>query len=140
MSDTLRHPAVNMSQGRTIVYESSAILACLEKAYDEAPCMPRSPALYAVAQSRLHESNEILSVVGDLVVYLRRFPHEKRNVAVVNAKWASVKCELRLWETYLDGHQYLVDPNVPYLCDFTLFTNIAYAVRCDLQLGGLYLC
>ncbi|CAI5710614.1 unnamed protein product [Hyaloperonospora brassicae] len=138
MSDTLRHPAVGMSQGRTIVYESGAILAYLEKAYYEAPCMPRSPALYAVAQSRLHESNEILSVVGDLVVYLRRFPHEKRNVAVVNAKWASVECELRLWETYLDGHQYLVDPNVPYLCDFTLFTNIAYAVRCGLQLDGLY--
>uniref|UniRef100_M4BJ65 GST N-terminal domain-containing protein n=1 Tax=Hyaloperonospora arabidopsidis (strain Emoy2) TaxID=559515 RepID=M4BJ65_HYAAE len=137
-SDTPRRMVVNMSQDRTIVYESGAILAYLEKTYDEAPCMPLSPALYAVAQSRLHESNEILSIVGDLVVYLRRFPHEKRNVAVVNAKWASVECELRLWESYLDGHEFLVDPEVPYLCDFTLFTNIAYAVRCGLQLDGLY--
>ncbi|CAI5710650.1 unnamed protein product [Hyaloperonospora brassicae] len=132
-------PTVSMSQGRTTVFESDAILAYLEKAYDEAPCMPRSPALYAVSQSRLHESSKILSVVGDLVVYLRRFPHEKRDIAVVNAKWVPVECELRLWESSLDGHQYLVDPNVPYLCDFPLFTNFAYAVRCGLQLNGLYL-
>lgn len=126
------------SQYRTIVYESGAILEYLEKKYPEAPCMPASPALYAVAQSRLHEANEILSVVGDLVVYLRRFPQEKRNPAIVNAKWASVESELSLWESYLDGHQFLVDPEVPYLCDFTLFTNVAYAVRCGLQLDGLY--
>ncbi|KAF1787537.1 Thioredoxin-like fold [Phytophthora cactorum] len=126
------------SQYRTVVYESSAILEYLEKKYPEAPCMPASPALYAVAQSRLHEANEILSVVGDLVVYLRRFPHEKRNPAIVNAKWASVENELSLWELYLDGHQFLVDPEAPYLCDFTLFTNVAYAVRCGLQLDGLY--
>ncbi|CAH0486280.1 unnamed protein product [Peronospora farinosa] len=127
-----------LSQYRTIVYESSAILEYLEKKYYMAPCMPESPSLYAVAQSRLHEANEILSVVGDLVVYLRRFPQEKRNPAVVNAKWASVEAELSLWESYLDGQQFLVDPDVPYLCDFTLFTNIAYAVRCGLQLDGLY--
>ena len=76
----------------------------------------------------------------DSVVHLRRLRHEKRNSAAVSAKWASVEYELRLWESYLDGHQYLVDPDVPYLCDFMLFTNIAYAVRCDLQLNGLYLC
>ncbi|KAL3667769.1 hypothetical protein V7S43_007320 [Phytophthora oleae] len=126
------------SQYRTIVYESGAILEYLEKKYPEAPCMPESPALYAVAQSRLHEANEILSVVGDLVVYLRRFPQEKRNPAIVNAKWASVENELNLWESYLDGHQFLVDAEVPHLCDFTLFTNVAYAVRCGLQLDGLY--
>ncbi|KAG6617446.1 Glutathione S-transferase A [Phytophthora cinnamomi] len=117
------------SQFRTIVYESGAILEYLEKKYPEAPCMPASPALYAVAQSRLHEANEILSVVGDLVVYLRRFPQEKRNPAIVNAKWASVESELSLWESYLDGHQFLVDPEVSYLCDFTLFTNVASALR-----------
>ncbi|CAH0474358.1 unnamed protein product [Peronospora belbahrii] len=128
----------SLSQYRTIVYESCAILEYLEKKYYTAPCMPVSTALYAVAQSRLHEANEILSVVGDLVVYLRRFPHEKRNPVVVNAKWAVVEGELSLWEAYLDGHQFLVDSNVPYLCDFTLFTNIAYAVRCGLQLDGLY--
>ncbi|OWZ13162.1 hypothetical protein PHMEG_00013569 [Phytophthora megakarya] len=126
------------TQHRTIVYESGAILEYLEKKYANAPCMPAAPALYAVAQSRLHEANEILSVVGDLVVYLRRFPLEKRNPAVVNAKWASVENELSLWEAYLDGHQFLVDSEVPYLCDFTLFTNVAYAVRCGLQLDGLY--
>ncbi|POM70639.1 Hypothetical protein PHPALM_12892 [Phytophthora palmivora] len=120
------------TQHRTIVYESGAILEYLEKKYAHAPCMPTAPALYAVAQSRLHEANEILSVVGDLVVYLRRFPQEKRNPAIVNAKWASVENELNLWEAYLDGHQFLVDPEVPYLCDFTLFTNVAYA------LDGLY--
>ncbi|CAI5710642.1 unnamed protein product [Hyaloperonospora brassicae] len=136
---TIDATATSMSQGRTTVFGSDAILACLEKAYDEAPCMPRSPALFAVSQPRLHESSKILSVVGDLVVYLLRFPHEKRDIAVVNAKWAPVECELRLWESSLDGHQYLVDPNVPYLCDFPLFTNFAYAVRCGLQLNGLYL-
>ena len=100
-----------------------AILAYLEKMYYEAPCTPRSPALYVVAQSRLHESNDFLSVVVDSVVHLRRLPHEKRNSAAVSAKWASVEYELRLWESYLDGHQYVVDPDVPYLCDFTLFIN-----------------
>ncbi|KAH7485176.1 hypothetical protein PRIC1_004474 [Phytophthora ramorum] len=99
-------------QYRTIVYESGAILEYLEKKYVDAPCMPASPALYAMAQSRLHEANEILSVVGDLVVYLRRFPQDKRNPAVVNAKWASVENELSLWEAYLDGHQFLVDPEL----------------------------
>ncbi|KAL7689807.1 putative Thioredoxin-like superfamily, glutathione S-transferase domain superfamily [Plasmopara halstedii] len=135
--------AVGMSrlmtpQFRTIMYESSAILEYLEKKYPERPSMPSMPALYAVAQSRLHEANEILSVVGDLVVYLRRFPSGKRNMEIVNAKWTSVEKELNLWEFYLDGHQFLVDSNTPYLCDFTLFTNIAYAVRCGLQLDGLY--
>ncbi|RLN26420.1 hypothetical protein BBJ28_00010594 [Nothophytophthora sp. Chile5] len=126
------------AQYRTIVYESGAILEYLEKKYPLMPCMPESPALYAVAQSRLHEANEILSAVGDLVVYLRRFPQGKRNPALVDAKWASVENELSLWEAYLNGHQFLVDPDTPYLCDFTLFTNIAYAVRCGLQLDGLY--
>ncbi|KAI9910363.1 hypothetical protein PsorP6_010976 [Peronosclerospora sorghi] len=126
------------SPSRTIVYESGAILEYLEKRYDQVPCMPTVATLYAVAQSRLHEANEILSVVGDLIVYLRRFPQEKRNPTVVSAKWATVESELSLWESYLDGRHFLVDSERPYLCDFTLFTNIAYAVRCGLQLDGLY--
>ncbi|DAZ92993.1 TPA: hypothetical protein N0F65_011490 [Lagenidium giganteum] len=125
---------------RTIVYESGAILEFLERKYPTRPCMPRELPLFAVAQTRLHEANEILSVVGDLVVYLRRFPPEKRNAAVVDAKWALLEAELNLWEAYLagEGQQYLVDKTEPFLCDFTLFTNIAYAVRCGLQLDGLY--
>ncbi|TDH67999.1 hypothetical protein CCR75_007578 [Bremia lactucae] len=143
LTSKVAEAAVGMSrlmtpQHRTIVYESGAILEYLEKKYPERPSMPASPARYAVAQSRLHEANEILSVVGDLVVYLRRFPIDKRNPSIVTAKWASVETELSLWEAYLDGHEFLLDVKVPYLCDFTLFTNIAYAVRCGLQLDGLY--
>lgn len=129
---------LSFPQERTVVYESTAILEYLERKFPSKPCMPAPPSLYAIAQSRLHEANEILSVVGDLVVYLRRFPQGKRNPSVVAAKWASAEAELNLWERYLDGRQFLVDMEVPYLCDFTLFTNIAYAVRCGLQLDGLY--
>ncbi|KAG7396445.1 hypothetical protein PHYBOEH_002262 [Phytophthora boehmeriae] len=100
----------SVSQYRTIVYESGAILEYLEKKYPGAPCMPESPAQYAIAQSRLHEANEILSVVGDLVVYLRRFPQERRNPAVLNAKWASVESELSLWESYLGSHHTVWSP------------------------------
>lgn len=127
-----------LSPFRAVIYESSAILEFLERKYPAPACMPRELPRFAVAQSRLHESNEILSVVGDLVVYLRRFPPEKRNPALVDAKWATVENELRLWEAYLDGHQFLADADTPFLCDFVLFTNIAYAVRCGLQLDGLY--
>lgn len=127
-----------LSPFRSIISESSAILEFLERKYPSPVCMPRALPLFGVAQSRLHESNEILSVVGDLVVYLRRFPPEKRSPQLVDAKWATVERELRLWEAYLDGHHFLVDADTPYLCDFVLFTNIAYAVRCGLQLDGLY--
>lgn len=127
-----------LSPFRSVIYESSAILEFLERKYPAPNCMPRALPLFALAQSRLHESNEILSVVGDLVVYLRRFPPEKRNPALVDAKWATVENELRLWEAYLDGHQFLVDADTPFLCDYVLFTNIAYAVRCGLQLDGIY--
>lgn len=123
---------------RTIVYESDAILDYLEHKFPEPRCMPAQLPRYAIAQTRLHEANEILSVVGDLVVYLRRFPPERRNAAVLATKWANLEAELNLWESYLNGRLYLVDMEVPYLCDFTLFTNIAYAVRCGLQLDGLY--
>ncbi|KAF1319672.1 Glutathione s-transferase a, partial [Globisporangium splendens] len=129
---------LSFSQQRTIVYESMAILEFLEKKFPKVPCVPASPAQYAIAQLRLHEANEILSVVGDLVVYLRRFPPDKRNPSIVAAKWACVEAELSLWEQYLDSRAFLVDADVAYLCDFTLFTNVAYAVRCGLQLDGLY--
>lgn len=129
---------LSLPQQRVVVYESTAILEYLEKKYASAPNMPSSLPLYAIAQSRMHEANEILSVVGDLVVYLRRFPLEMRNASVVATKWATLEAELNLWERYLDGRLFLVDADTPYLCDFTLFTNIAYAVRCGLQLDGLY--
>lgn len=129
---------LSLPQQRVVVYESTAILEYLERKYASAPSMPSSLPLYAIAQSRMHEANEILSVVGDLVVYLRRFPLDKRNPSAVAAKWATLEAELNLWERYLDGRLFLVDAETPYLCDFTLFTNVAYAVRCGLQLDGLY--
>ncbi|GAB9472791.1 Glutathione s-transferase a [Globisporangium polare] len=129
---------LSLPQQRVVVYESTAILEYLERKYASTPSMPSSLPLYALAQSRMHEANEILSVVGDLVVYLRRFPLDKRNPHVVAAKWATLEAELNLWERYLDGRLFLVDAEMPYMCDFTLFTNVAYAVRCGLQLDGLY--
>lgn len=129
-----------MPHARTVVYESTAILEYLERAFPHTPLLPRaSLAAFATAQSRMHEANEILSVVGDLVVYLRRFPLDKRSASVLAAKWTSLEAELALWESYFDAHRvFLVDAETPYVCDYTLFTNIAYAVRCGLQLDGLY--
>ncbi|GLE01397.1 hypothetical protein PINS_up010227 [Pythium insidiosum] len=123
---------------RVVLYESAAILEYLERRYPQPACMPADLASFAIAQTRLHEANEILSVVGDLVVYLRRFPVERRLPAVLNAKWAALDAELTIWEDYLEGRPYLASRETPYLCDITLFTNVAYAVRCGLQLDGLY--
>ncbi|TMW61522.1 hypothetical protein Poli38472_012713 [Pythium oligandrum] len=125
-------------QERVVLYESAAILEYLERRFPQPPCMPHNLHAFAMAQTRLHEANEILSVVGDLVVYLRRFPVDKRNPAVLQAKWGALDAELAIWEAYFDGRPFLVSRETPYLCDFTLFTNIAYAVRCGLQLDGLY--
>lgn len=127
-----------LPQERVVVTESAAILEFLERKFPGTPSMPPSLPLYALAQSRMHEANEILSVVGDLVVYLRRFPKEMRNAGVVASKWASVESELGFWERQLEGKSFLVDADTPYNCDFTLFTNVAYAVRCGLRLDGLY--
>lgn len=127
-----------LSHERVIVTESAAILEFLERKFPHPPTLPVSLSLFALAQSRLHEANEILSVVGDLVVYLRRFPPDVRNASVVASKWAAVDAELSFWERQLDGTQYLAATDTPFLCDFVLFTNIAYAVRCGLRLDGLY--
>jgi glutathione S-transferase len=129
---------LHSQQPRTVLYESAAILEYLERRFPTVPCLPRDVRSFAVAQTRMHEANEILSVVGDLVVYLRRFPAQSRSAAAVQAKWAALEHELGIWEQYLDNRPYLVSMDTPYLCDFTLFTNVAYAVRCGLQLDGLY--
>ncbi|RHY32213.1 hypothetical protein DYB32_002761 [Aphanomyces invadans] len=124
-----------------ILYECDAILAFLEKFYPN-PLMPTDPKAFAVAETRLHEANEVLSTVGEMVVYLRRAQSNakkniKTNMDVLHVKWNVLETELKLWEMYLDGRQYLVGNDV-YLCDIVVFTNVAYAVRCGLQLDGLY--
>ncbi|KAJ0403990.1 hypothetical protein ATCC90586_010030 [Pythium insidiosum] len=137
-SETTALAASTAALQRVVLYESGAILEYLERRYPQPACMPTDLPSFAIAQTRLHEANEILSVVGDLVVYLRRFPVERRLPAVLNAKWAALDAELTIWEDYLEGRPYLASRDTPYLCDITLFTNVAYAVRCGLQLDGLY--
>jgi len=120
-----------------MMYECAAILEYLEKFYPNS-LLPNDPMQYAMAQTRLHEANEVLSTVGEMVVYLRRVPVCKRTPEAVEMKWNLFEQEIKLWETYLDGRIYLVNNDAPCLCDFVFFTNIAYAVRCGLQLDGLY--
>ncbi|TYZ68964.1 hypothetical protein PybrP1_000168 [[Pythium] brassicae (nom. inval.)] len=127
-----------LAQERVVVTESAAILEFLERKFPHAPSLPAALPLFALAQSRMHEANELLSVVGDLVVYLRRFPRDARNAGVVASKWAAVDAELGFWERQLAGKRFLVAADAPFLCDFILFTNVAYAVRCGLRLDGLY--
>lgn len=136
----LIEPVNEVTGSRTTLYECSAILEYLERTYTGRPCMPPSTNLaqFAIAEMRFHESNELLSVLGDLITYLRRVSSEERNQALLKTKLNQVEIELNLWESYLTGNAFLVDSNQPYLCDFTLFTNLAYAVRCGLQLDGLY--
>nr|CCA18048.1 conserved hypothetical protein [Albugo laibachii Nc14] len=136
----LIEPMDKVTGSRTTLYECSAILEYVERTYPGRPCMPSSSNLarFAIAEMRFHESNELLSVLGDLITYLRRVSSEERNQTLLNKKLSQVEVELNLWESYLTGNAFLVDSNQPYLCDFTLFTNLAYAVRCGLQLDGLY--
>ncbi len=133
-----------------VLYECSAILAYLEQFFPH-PLMPISdPKSFGIAQTRLHESNEVLSIVGEMVVYLRRMAQAQKNHpqantimknpkidSVLQAKWAGLESELKLWEQYLSDNLYVAG-NEMYLCDIVVFTNIAYAVRCGLQLDGLY--
>ncbi|OQR99907.1 hypothetical protein THRCLA_06343 [Thraustotheca clavata] len=137
----MRVPVFVDGAAGVILYECAAILAYLEQFYPN-PLFPNDPKLYAIAQTRLHESNEILSMVGEMVVYLRRAQANankniRPNPEILQAKWNFLESELKLWEMYLDGRNFLV-ANEPFLCDIVTFTNIAYAVRCGLQLDGLY--
>ncbi|KDO24722.1 hypothetical protein SPRG_10256 [Saprolegnia parasitica CBS 223.65] len=141
LNPRMRVPVFADGTSGVILYECAAILAYLEQFYPN-PLLPNDPKLYAIAQTRLHESNEILSMVGEMVVYLRRAQANatkniRPNPDVLQAKWHYLESELKLWELYLTGRNYLV-ANEPCLCDIVVFTNVAYAVRCGLQLDGLY--
>lgn len=120
-----------------VVYESLAILEYLEKFYPSHSLLPTDPIPYAIAETRFHEANEFLSSVGELIVYIRRVPDDKRNPQVLQHKWSLVEKELEIWEQYLQSKPYLLGNDI-YMCDFVLFTNIAYAVRCGLKLDGVY--
>lgn len=128
---------VDNTNNNAVVYESMAILEYIEKYYTNIPLMPEVPALFAIAQTRLHEAFEILSLIGEVIVYLRRVPVEKQSSTFIANKWTAVQKELDLWENYLQGSIYLVGKD-PCVCDFALFTNLAYAVRCGLKLDGVF--
>ncbi|KAF0704776.1 hypothetical protein AaE_014759 [Aphanomyces astaci] len=141
LNPRMRVPVYVDGTAGVILYECDAILAFLERFYPN-PLMPTDPKSFAIAETRLHEANEVLSTVGEMVVYLRRAQSNakkniKTNMDMLHAKWNVLETELKLWEMYLDGRQYLVG-NDAFLCDVVVFTNVAYAVRCGLQLDGLY--
>ncbi|KAF0695145.1 Aste57867_14042 [Aphanomyces stellatus] len=141
LNPRMRVPVFVDCTAGVVLYECDAILAFLERFYPS-PLMPTDPKAFAIAETRLHEANEVLSTVGEMVVYLRRVQANankniKTNMDVVQAKWNILDTELKLWEMYLDGRQYLVGADM-CLADIVVFTNIAYAVRCGLQLDGLY--
>ncbi|KAG9412701.1 hypothetical protein AC1031_015602 [Aphanomyces cochlioides] len=141
LNPRMRVPVFVDGSAGVVLYECDAILAYLERFYPN-PLMPTDPKAFAIAETRLREANEILSTVGEMVVYLRRAQANakkniKTNTEIIQAKWNVLEAELKLWEMYLDNRQFLVGNDV-CLCDIVVFTNIAYAVRCGLQLDGLY--
>lgn len=124
-----------------VLYESLAIIEYLEHCYKSRKLMPEHPVQYATAQTHLHESNEILSAIGEMIFYLRKVPKARQNHQVLTSKWHAVEKECQYWESYLatSGSGYLISGALgPYLCDIVLFTNMAYAIRCGLKVDGVY--
>jgi glutathione S-transferase len=88
-------------------YESLAILHYLEGAYPDPPLLPRSAVPRARALTRMEEANNLSAAAGEIVYYVRRTPPAEINEEYLAAKKENLHTELRLWEMYLIGSDYL---------------------------------
>lgn len=111
-----------------IVGESLATLIYLERYYPSTPLLPADKKECGRALQLMHEANNVSSVSGEVVYYLRRTPPHAINVEYLAAKRAAMHQEIALWEGYLEGRTYLVGSSLT-LADVSFFPSLAYNVR-----------
>lgn len=120
--------------------------------------LPADAAAKARALTRMHEANNVSSVAGEVVYYLRRTPPEEINHEYLQAKRDMLHKELsvrgivlpqdqlcltslasaQLWETYLAGKDFLAGSCGFTVADAAFFPNLAYMVRLGCRLGDRY--
>jgi len=129
----------SLIDGDLVLYESLAILHYLEDKYPAVRLIPKEPAAKARCLMRMQEANNASSAAGEVVYYVRRTRPESINFPYLRCKFAVLAEELKLWESYLAGAEYLAGPGQGVsLADFAFFPNLAYMVRLGLELEPNY--